>query len=199
MLQIPVPAMPNLDECRKPFGGGVGQQNLWVFPTGSVRERNKRTVQPTDFQDKFLKPGGTQIVQDLLAGRKNSDPRNLLAKWNGKSACFRKRFEKNKCGQNLSNKIHSTKTDSTMFSPKRSPLASNVTFSVLIQEYSVLLVGHSVASSSRLPSRNRCWRSLIHRSVNMSVVSACTLDSLFSDILGRVYFLPEQLHKEVTS
>ena len=68
--------------------------------------------------------------------------------------------------------------------PNASPaLASNVTFSVLIQEYSVLLVGHSVASSCRLPSRNRCWRSLIHRSVNMSVVSACTLDSYFQTYL----------------
>ena len=70
------------------------------------------------------------------------------------------------------------------FHPNASPaLASNVTFSVLIQEYSILLVGHSVASSSRLPSRNRCWRSLIHRSVNISVVSACTLDSYFQTYL----------------
>ena len=94
MLQYLCLRCQTWNECREPFGGGVGQQNLWVFPAGSVRERNWRTVQPTDFQDTFLKPGGTQIVQDLLAGRKNSDPRNLLAKWNGKSACFRKRFEK---------------------------------------------------------------------------------------------------------
>ena len=38
-----------------------------------------------------------------------------------------------------------------------------------------------------------------HPNASPALASNVTFSVLFSDILGRVYFLPEQLHKEVTS